>query len=483
MTDEGFLTDILDDPSDDVPRRVYADWLEEHDQADRAALIRVQLDLAGRGEVGPRVAELKARERALLAAHAAEWLKPLKLAPSRVVFRRGFVEEVRLSPARFMRMATKLFGRAPITALRIWGKDAENGMDDLPACEHLYRLTSLRLENVDVDEARIAALLHSRYLAGLATLLLSLNDLTGASVTGLLRAKHLGRVTSLDLSYNELKPGDATRLARSSLLGQLSSLNLSGNDIGDKGVEALAAFGRLGGLQSLGLAYTSMRADALRALLAARLPPLRKLTLGCNVLRDEGARLVAKSAKLAGLRELDLGDCELTEEAASLLASSRHLAGLTMLQLGNEIEGGNAIGDEGLEAIANSPNMANLMELDVGDNAITADGVRALLESPLIRHLYALNLSSNAIGTEGVKQLAASPHAANLHVLGLNDCGLKDDEALALAHSPHLGRFTYLGAGGYYFTKDGEHALRQRFGEAFQQELTYEKEREERNRC
>ena len=44
----GLLRAILDDPHDDVPRLVYADWLEEHgDETERvrAEFIRVQIEL------------------------------------------------------------------------------------------------------------------------------------------------------------------------------------------------------------------------------------------------------------------------------------------------------------------------------------------------------------------------------------------------------------------------------------------------------
>jgi uncharacterized protein (TIGR02996 family) len=40
--DEAFLADIIESPDDDTPRLVYADWLEDNDQPDRAAFIRVQ---------------------------------------------------------------------------------------------------------------------------------------------------------------------------------------------------------------------------------------------------------------------------------------------------------------------------------------------------------------------------------------------------------------------------------------------------------
>src|SRR4051794_4580817 len=96
--DEAFLADIIEHPDDDVPRLVYADWLDEHDQAERAELIRVQVELAGAPEAG-RAEELRQREAALLADHAQEWLGPLRRFVERPQYRRGFVEAVSLSAA------------------------------------------------------------------------------------------------------------------------------------------------------------------------------------------------------------------------------------------------------------------------------------------------------------------------------------------------------------------------------------------------
>src|SRR4051794_35511686 len=41
---EAFLRAIFDAPDDDLPRLVYADFLEENDDPDRAAFIRVQIE-------------------------------------------------------------------------------------------------------------------------------------------------------------------------------------------------------------------------------------------------------------------------------------------------------------------------------------------------------------------------------------------------------------------------------------------------------
>ena len=66
-------------PEDDLPRLVYADWLEERGQGPRSEFIRLQIELA-RWSPDKAPAEgheaLRVRERELLASHAANWLLP-----------------------------------------------------------------------------------------------------------------------------------------------------------------------------------------------------------------------------------------------------------------------------------------------------------------------------------------------------------------------------------------------------------------------
>jgi uncharacterized protein (TIGR02996 family) len=90
---------IAADPDDDLPRLAYADWLEEQgDERDRqrAAFIRVQLQLARLPSEAPERQALRARERLLLEAHGPGWLRELPpWARGRAQFHRGFVVAVR----------------------------------------------------------------------------------------------------------------------------------------------------------------------------------------------------------------------------------------------------------------------------------------------------------------------------------------------------------------------------------------------------
>lgn len=124
---DALMLAILTDPADDLPRLVYADYLEEHGEPERAEFIRVQCQLstddaddARNNRLGTN--PLRRRERELLTAKNA-----LAWGPSRVMwdaglkaptcslnfmdscpagwvgleFRRGFVESVRLPLAAF----------------------------------------------------------------------------------------------------------------------------------------------------------------------------------------------------------------------------------------------------------------------------------------------------------------------------------------------------------------------------------------------
>ncbi len=89
-----FLRLICDAPADDLPRLVYADWLEEHGDPDRAEFIRLQVDRATRGDRG-----IDRREYELLARWETAWKAELPDGlRDRAVFRRGFVCRVRGRP-------------------------------------------------------------------------------------------------------------------------------------------------------------------------------------------------------------------------------------------------------------------------------------------------------------------------------------------------------------------------------------------------
>src|SRR5262245_15983724 len=108
---EPFLQRIRAFPDDDVHRLIFADWLEEQGgrATDRAAFIRVQVALAGLPADNPRRSALLVAERDLLDAYREEWEAPFRGLASAPVFRRGFVDEVKVTARQYLRHAHELF--------------------------------------------------------------------------------------------------------------------------------------------------------------------------------------------------------------------------------------------------------------------------------------------------------------------------------------------------------------------------------------
>src|SRR5262249_50235877 len=127
MTDlNDLLQAVLDAPGDDAPRLVYADWLEEHGQTERAQLIRLQVEKARAGIAAgsPRYREFLHREYELWSAYRrrAPWPPSPLDAPMPGVELgfpvRGFAESVTfLAPAAFSKFARVIFDRLPVREL------------------------------------------------------------------------------------------------------------------------------------------------------------------------------------------------------------------------------------------------------------------------------------------------------------------------------------------------------------------------------
>jgi uncharacterized protein (TIGR02996 family) len=79
-----FLRSIVDNPDDDANRLVYADWLEEYGQPDRARCVRLEVELNRLPRSDPRFASLAAEMEVLDSAFDAQWVWAL-VRPARVL--------------------------------------------------------------------------------------------------------------------------------------------------------------------------------------------------------------------------------------------------------------------------------------------------------------------------------------------------------------------------------------------------------------
>ncbi len=151
-TRESFLADVIANPADDAVRLIYADWLEDNGEGERAEFIRVQCELAipcrheGRlhHDQCERCNRLRKRERELL-VHTADWwinevAKPLGWKAFNLESRhslymtiphewaRGFVAQLTLPAEIWLAHADTLTAAQPIerVTLTTWPDSADH---------------------------------------------------------------------------------------------------------------------------------------------------------------------------------------------------------------------------------------------------------------------------------------------------------------------------------------------------------------------
>src|SRR5258708_40135707 len=107
IENHALLSAILADLDDDRPRLLYADWLEQRGQFDRARLIRVQIELARLPDNAEAATALQIEEEQLEAA--CEKTLPQLEGISWGGFERGLVRSVyAATPAAFRHHASSI---------------------------------------------------------------------------------------------------------------------------------------------------------------------------------------------------------------------------------------------------------------------------------------------------------------------------------------------------------------------------------------
>jgi uncharacterized protein (TIGR02996 family) len=357
--DRPFLAAILDAPDDDAPRLVYADWLDEHGDSDRAEFIRLDIQLARTPSNDPDHPALHRRVSELRQPHFQEWVDRLPQFPGVhwEAFTRGFVSVVKFeTPDAYFDHARDVFAAAPIREVRLHNFYWQN-------CDRLADSRSLR-------RARVLDLNDGNFIAN-----------KGAEA--LCRSEHLTNLTELLLGKNLLGSAGARAVAEAPYMEGLTRLRLEKNDMYDDGVRFLAASERLTRLRILDVSRTRMGDAGVEALARSRgIRRLQYLDLSGNRITDEGVRILAASENVTELRNLYLSWNSITDDAVEALARSPQLARLQNVYLNN-----NLIQDRGAEALARSPYLEYVQELYVGGNNISGraqDDLRARFGSRVI---------------------------------------------------------------------------------------------------
>ncbi|MCA9069901.1 MAG: TIGR02996 domain-containing protein, partial [Planctomycetaceae bacterium] len=232
-----FFELIREHPGDDMPRLIYADWLDEQGDP-RGEFIRIQCELANvpcrdtaRVDMG-RVIKLENREQDLLKKYNKVWTKAFDtFQVQKTDFHRGFLSKVNLRSQRPSLEASSTF-------VENW----KSLIEQEPALECVELHLNQDWKDIQpLQRAPQIKALHFNYQA------LALTE-----VSILLRWPIVRGLTILDLSNNNLRSG-VECVGNASVFGGLVSLNLSFNSIGTQGARALASSPNLRGIRSIDL--------------------------------------------------------------------------------------------------------------------------------------------------------------------------------------------------------------------------------------
>jgi uncharacterized protein (TIGR02996 family) len=202
MTSDGdaLFRAICEQPWEDTPRLVYADWLEEHGDALRAEFIRVQVELA-RETDKPRIVKLSERADQLHAESAGRWTRGSPTQPGvRIGYElhRGFYHEVAFDgPDAFARFADEVFAWAPIEAVSL-RREAGGALRKVLTSRYAERLARLSL-SLRIGDRGCLAIAACAKFARLEELNVPAAGVTDAGALAIANSPHLPALVSFQL--------------------------------------------------------------------------------------------------------------------------------------------------------------------------------------------------------------------------------------------------------------------------------------------
>jgi uncharacterized protein (TIGR02996 family) len=474
---KAFLDDIVANGDDDTPRLVYADWLDEYGQPERAEFIRAQVELERLPLDSPGRPALEDRADDLLTEFEERWLAPVPAQLLRWTWRRGFLDTVEFVGAGSAADMRGLCAAHPLTQTR-WSAPEEVLLAALDVPE-VAELPCLHLSSGFRSERFLEALAGRQAPANLTGL--TLPGAHPAAVAALPCAAGLTRL-ELDQLYQE---SDA--LADALAAGawpRLSHLRAFWNGVADaRRLRPLFAPPRRGLWRDLHPGHlapdTLPHLAGLSALRRLHLHPFRPpaapftlppgLTdLSCSAFGEEGPLLsaLAETEGVERLRFLRFFvsrplQAEGWAALSRLLARLRgpvlrllvgrgcdgFLAGLVTLPHLDRVAGleGSYVPESSeMAALFACPHLTGLRELEVGIRRLREPEVRLLVKAPWLGQLHELDLSATVIGSRGLVWLLQSPHLRRLTSLSLNNARMNAKALQVLEEWPGLPRLRRL---------------------------------------
>ncbi len=388
---------VLAAPVDDLPRQVYADWLDEAGDSDRAEFIRAQLKLETEPPWEPFA--VRARHHAPQWIHGLPWRSTLpKLGSGTVAdwhaekpFRRGFgwCVHVRQMGA-FLEMAPEIFKHEPVGELVLpaAGRDEWESLAQAP---WLTRIQKLRFTTGSGLSEPIRALAHSPYSGNIDSIAfeVSTSPGMGAVVEGLVQSKLVRQLKNLEFRLGHDREGDILQELNAARDLKLERLALSTMGQGSEALEHLSGLPNAGSLKALTIQHQTVT-GAVASTIAAGLQvfPLRQFAVLAGQLT--GADLIGFASR--SVQALDLSE-NILDDIDGVL----RFPNLRVLQLKSC-----GLDNAGLGCLTAAEFWPHLVELDLSGNRFDDAGLQHLVECVRPAELEALILKDVAVG-DGTK--------------------------------------------------------------------------------
>jgi uncharacterized protein (TIGR02996 family) len=394
---------VIANAEDDTPRLVYADWLEENGDPNRAAFIRAQVALWDKNPADEDYVDLLEQRVETRIRAKPDRLTPvlphsLEFRYPETDFRRGFPyiatvgysdSQQAFQPEHLHALSEALpevFRNTTIRGLRL-------GLDYTP---HLREILTTPVAN-QITALKIASFRHS-----------AISDLCQSDV--------LRQLKWLEISQEvETSDLDHLSIARFENLGRLDCQTICGSAIAvNRFFRSLAARR----IRRLSLAINEESASALSEL--SQLKDLHTLELVAE--RHAEVSFLANGRHFPSLARLVLQRVEFGDDGANHLAAVT-LPNLTALNIIGH-QGRNSL-DEDIATLACSPLFEHLTSLEASHGRITEVGIKAIASSPSSKSLRFLDVGTNAFGTVGLMTIAKPETFPNLTTLHVGTAGIE----------------------------------------------------------
>jgi len=393
---ESSIAAIAANPADDLPRLVFADWLEENGDPTRAGFIRDHVRLA---KVPPGTDEYKTLFRRCadtLKANLPAWIKPACDA---------FGQPAEWRPGK------GTSGQFPIVIKNeggypLYGLEFSRGLIDW---------VNLRLPNVRHPQA-IDELFRLNPISRLSASLLM-----GAGEWESMASPRMRSVRQLHLWTGSF-PETAEKLFASSALERVEQLSFNSPTIAQELIRSPMARRLLSlrvppDIDLVSALHEFPLDDRLKQFTVIPLPPVPAAVRRRLRAREYGTAVelwsaVSRVSFRPTLKRLDLTRCGMTDDGLAAFARGEEWVRLQGLKLG-----GNLFGDTGWSDFCRGWRTPELTYLDASRNRLTDAGADMLSRSGMLKTLRVIDLRGNRIAGRGAVALARAVAEGKLNKL------------------------------------------------------------------